>query len=83
MFILPFISQTHLGSPYSHAASPRLNTLRLQNSDLLKKQRLLEQQLSEQQEKQQELIDRLVQRGLLQSQDEETHSMLNETQSEL
>ena len=61
--------------------SPRLSTLRKQNSDLLKKQHQLEEQLAQQQQQQQQLIERLVQKGLLQSQDEETNSLLQETQS--
>ena len=73
--------RAHAGSPYSHATSPRMNTLRLQNAELLRKQHELEEQVELQQQQQQQLIERLVQRGLLQSQDEETNSLLQETQS--
>ena len=59
-----------------------MNTLRLQNNELLTRQRQLEEQLHEQQLQQQRLIERLMQRGLMQSQDEETNSLLQETQSE-
>ena len=59
-----------------------MNTLRLQNNELLARQRQLEEQLHEQQLQQQQLIERLLQRGLIQSQDEDTQSLLQETQSE-
>ena len=70
------------GSTRSYSTSPRMNTLRLQNNELLTRQRQLEEQLHEQQLQQQRLIERLMQRGLMQSQDEETNSLLQETQSE-
>ena len=70
-------------SPYSHNASPRLRTLRAQNEQLITKQIHLEEQLKEQQQQQQQLMERLVQKGLLASQDEDTVSLLQQTQSKL
>ena len=85
---MPVLIVTYSYPPdLSHTSSPKLQSLKEQNVQLLQQQLNMQQQLQQQQQMQQELMERLQQQGMLATQQPdqastvEMGSLLQETQS--